>query len=151
VIEIYTDGSCHTDYCIGAWAAILFIGKDIVTLQGDEMQTTHNRMELLAVIRAIEFLDEQHRDDSLLVYSDSQYVCRIPERMDKLKQKHFLTNKGTPIQNVDLVRMLIQQIETHTIQLVKVKAHQQPGNAVNYNNEVDQIAREIVRAKCSLF
>lgn len=151
MIEIYTDGSCHTDYCIGAWAAILFIGKDIVTLQGDEMQTTHNRMELLAVIRAIEFLDEQHRDDSLLVYSDSQYVCRIPERMDKLKQKHFLTNKGTPIQNVDLVRMLIQQIETHTIQLVKVKAHQQPGNAVNYNNEVDQIAREIVRAKCSLF
>jgi len=102
-------------------------------------------MELEAVIKAIEFTDNKHNDTSLVVYTDSQYVHRIPERKEKLKHKNFLTNKGTPIQNVDLVKVLILLIESHSIEFIKVKAHQKPDGSLNYNAEVDKIAREMVR------
>ncbi len=145
IVEIYTDGSCHTNYNIGAWAAILFIGNEKALLKGEAQHTTHNRMELLAVIKAIEFMDEKLNGASLVVYTDSQYVYLLPERKEKLSKKHFLTNKGTPIQNADLVQTLIRQIETHTIRFIKVKAHQKPDDSLNYNIEVDKIARETVR------
>lgn len=107
-------------------------------------------MELLAVIKAIGFADENYKNTSLVIYTDSQYVFLIPERKEKLKKNHFLTKKGTPIQNCDLVKMLISQIETHNVTFIKVKAHQQPAigylNAsVNYNAEVDKLARQMVR------
>jgi ribonuclease HI len=145
IIEIYTDGSCHTGHHIGAWAAILLIGNEKIVLKGKAQDTTHNRMELMAVIKAVEFMDENHKGSSLIVYTDSQYVHHIPERKDKLKKKQFLTNKGTPIQNVDLVQTLILQIERHSISFIKVKAHQKPNDSMNYNIVVDKIARELVR------
>jgi len=80
VIEIYTDGSCHTNYNIGAWAAVLLFGNDKILLKGEARQTTHNRMELTAVIKAIEFSDENYNINHLVVYTDSQYVSKIPER-----------------------------------------------------------------------
>lgn len=150
MIEIYTDGSCHTNYNIGAWVAILLVANDKIVLKGDAQNTTHNRMELLAVIKAIEFADENFRNASLAVYTDSQYVARIPERKEKLKRNLFRTKRGTPLQNFDLVQVIIGQIETRTIEIIKVKAHQQPEigslNApVNYNSEVDKLARQMVR------
>ncbi len=154
VIEIYTDGSCHTNFKIGAWAAILLFANEKVVLKGVVQNTTHNRMELLAVIKSIEFVDEKYDKASLVIYTDSQYVFRISERKEKLKKKQFLTKKGTPIQNSDLVKTLIIQIETHKIEFIKVKAHQKPENGpfnasvkscVNYNCEVDKLARAMVR------
>jgi ribonuclease HI len=144
-IEIYTDGSCHTGCKVGAWASVLLIGKEKVLLKGIAEHSTNNRMELMAVIKAIEFIDRKHMDVSLLVYTDSQYVFRIPGRIDKLKTKHFLTNKGTLVQNADLVQAFIHLIETHSIDFRKVKAHQRPDDSINYNREVDKIAREMVR------
>ena len=102
-------------------------------------------MELMAVIEAIKFVDKKFPGASLFFYTDSQYVDRIPERKEKLKQKLFLTNKGTSIQNLDLVQALILLIETHTINFVKVKAHQKAEGTINFNSEVDKIAREMVR------
>jgi ribonuclease HI len=107
-------------------------------------------MELLAVIKSIEFIDEKFKGTSLVFFTDSQYVHRIPERKEKLKLKNFLTKKGSSIQNDDLVKKLIHQIETHTIDFIKVKAHQKPdkyslNTPVNYNCEVDKLARETMR------
>jgi ribonuclease HI len=111
-------------------------------------------MELLAVINAIEFIDKKWADAALTIYTDSQYVCLIRERKRKLKANHFITHKRTPIQNHDLVKTLIHQIETHTIDFVKIKAHQKIekyllNNLSNdhwaYNREVDMIVREMVR------
>ena len=56
LVEIYTDGSCHTQFLIGAWAAIIFISGEKIILSGIENYTTHNRMELMAVIKALEFI-----------------------------------------------------------------------------------------------
>lgn len=144
-LHIYTDGSCHTQLKIGGWAAVLLIGDEKIILKGEEENTTHNRMELLAVIKAIAFADENFKNSSLVIFTDSQYVERIPERKQKLKENNFLTKKGTSIQNIDLIKQLIYQIETHAITFVKVKAHQKQGATINYNREVDKLSRKIVR------
>jgi ribonuclease HI len=150
-IELYTDGSCHTQLKTGAWASILFLAGEKIVLKGEEKDTTHNRMELLAVINAIAFIDDKQIDLPLVIYTDSQYVALIRDRKDKLKIKKFLTNKGTPIQNADLVQTLIQQIESHTIRFVKVKAHQKINDDLTkYNGEVDRMARELVRKRIDL-
>jgi ribonuclease HI len=86
----------------------------------------------------------------MLVYTDSQYVHHLPERKEKLKNKNFRTNKGTPIQNEDLVKILIAQIESHDINFIKIKAHQNSkhysaGSPEAYNSEVDRLARKLVR------
>ncbi len=147
-IQIYTDGSCHTQQLIGAWGAIILIGEKKVVLSNIETDTTHNRMELLGVINAINYLDEnQLGNESIDVYSDSQYVVNLLIRKTRLKQNNFITKKGTPIQNPDLVQKLIQQIETHTINFTKVKAHQKDGDAMN--REVDILVRNLVRKKIS--
>lgn len=145
-IQIYTDGSCHTQQLIGAWGAIILIHDKKVVLSNIETDTTHNRMELLGVIKAIEYLNENNLTENVIdVYSDSQYVVNLLTRKTRLKQKNFITKKGTPIQNSDLVQKLIQQIETHDINFTKVKAHQKDGDAMN--REVDILVRNLVRKK----
>ncbi|WP_317897295.1 ribonuclease H family protein [Aurantibacillus circumpalustris] len=144
IIRIYTDGSCHTQLLLGAWAAIIFIGEEKIILQGDVEETTHNRMELLAVIKAVNYVDERNFNSSKIeVYSDSQYVVNLLSRKEKLKQKKFITNKGTEVQNSDLVKLLIELIESHDIDFTKVKAHQKDGDEIN--REVDIIVRKLVR------
>ena len=58
IITIYTDGSCHTQQLVGAWAAIIFIGAKKFVLSGTEENTTHNRMELTAIIEALKFTEQ---------------------------------------------------------------------------------------------
>jgi len=79
------------------------------------------------------------------VKSDSQYVIKIKERKEKLKQANFITKKGKEIQNKDLVIRLIKFIETIELEFIKVKAHQKKTNIRNYNIDVDKTSRKIVR------
>jgi ribonuclease HI len=58
--EIYTDGSCHPPPRTGAWVAIIFIEREKVVLSGQVADTTHNRMELLAVMGALSYLKTNH-------------------------------------------------------------------------------------------
>ena len=73
-IEIYTDGSCHTQICIGAWASIILIGNEKINLSGVVENTTHNRMEILAVIKALDyFIKEINNDfDKITIVSDGE-------------------------------------------------------------------------------
>lgn len=147
-IQIYTGGSCHTQLLIGAWGAIVFVNGKKIVLSAVETVTTHNRMELLSVIEAVEYLEENNLAGHLIeVFSDSQYVVNLLTRKERLKQKNFITKKGTSIQNADLVQKLIKQIETHDINFTKVKAHQKNGDAMN--REVDSLVRSLVRKKVS--
>lgn len=146
VIEIYTDGSCHTQLKIGVWAAIVLINNSPQTLEGIVTNTNHNTMELFAVIKALEFVKTQKIEFSKIkVYSDSQYVVNIPDRKEKLKERNFLTNKETPIQNSPQIQNLITWLEKYPIEFVKVLAHQKKSNTINYNREVDKAARRLVR------
>ena len=114
-IKIYTDGSCHSQLLLGAWACLVFIEDEKVILKGEEEATTHNRMELQAVIKALLYIDKRgFEQQELEIYSDSQYVVNLLGREEKLKSKNFITAKGTPIQNVDLVQTLLALIKVTT-------------------------------------
>jgi ribonuclease HI len=84
-IEIYTDGSCHTQLCVGAWASIILVDGNLINLSGVVDSTTHNRMEILAVIKALEFVLEKinHSNLKITVVSDSQYVVGLLNRRPK--------------------------------------------------------------------
>lgn len=143
-IKIYTDGSCHPKVLRGTWAATLFVGNEKISLQGLEENTTHNRMELLAVINAMRQIDTLNLSaQKIQIYSDSQYVVNLSSRMDKLEANNFITKAGKQLQNSDLLQILIKQIRTHAIEFVKVKAHQKDGDV--HNREVDMIARNLLR------
>lgn len=142
-IIVYTDGSCNPKHGIGGWVAIVFVGDEKTTLSGVVIKTTHQRMELLAVIKSFEYLASL-QIQSVELYTDSQYVVGISERLVKLKKAEFVTSKNKSISNVDLVRTFVGFIETLNIQFVKVKAHQNTGE-LNFNREADKLARKIVR------
>jgi ribonuclease HI len=145
-ILIYTDGSCHTRLLIGTWAALLFVDGKKTVLTGTESETTHNRMELMAVIRAIEYIDEKKLEgNKLLIYSDSQYVVNLTSRLEKLLQNNFITKKGDLLHNADLLARLIQLISSHDTDFIKIKAHQKNGDA--YNREADILVRNLLREK----
>lgn len=151
IIEIYTDGSCNPQYKIGAWASIIFIDLKKIILQGTEINTTHNRMELIAVINAIEYVKTNHFEiKQLKIFTDSQYVERIPFRTKKLVAQNFKTKSGKSIQNPDLIQKLINHLESLNIEFTKVKAHQKGSEIPNYNRVVDKLCRLMVRQQIIL-
>ena len=143
-IEIYTDGSSHTQKLIGAWAAIIYYNKTKIIIKQVETNTSHNRMEMQAVIQAIKFVDTNYSTNiPIIINSDSQYVVNLVDRKEKLKKNEFMTKKGNPVKNLDLVITLIDQIETHEITFNKIKAHVKDGDTKN--REVDLLVRKLMR------
>ena len=143
-IEIYTDGSSHTQKLIGAWAAIIYYNKTKIIIKQVETNTSHNRMEMQAVIQAIKFVDTNYSTNiPIIINSDSQYVVNLVDRKEKLKKNEFFTRKGNPVKNLDLVTTLIDQIESHEITFNKIKAHVKDGDIKN--REVDLLVRKLMR------
>ena len=143
-IEIYTDGSSHTQKLIGAWAAIIYYNKTKIIIKQVENNTSHNRMEMQAVIQAIKFVDTNYSTNiPIIINSDSQYVVNLVDRKEKLKKNEFITKKGNPVKNLDLVITLIDQIESHEITFNKIKAHVKDGDIKN--REVDLLVRKLMR------
>jgi ribonuclease HI len=145
-IEIYTDGSCHTQQCVGAWAAVLLIGEQKIVLSGKENDTTHNRMEILAVINSIKYVQKHVKEiTDMKIVSDSQYVIGLVGRQAKFTASDFKTKSGNEIRNVDLVKELLDLLSVTHVEFIKIKAHQKATNIVNYNIEVDKLSRQLVR------
>ena len=145
-INIYTDGSCHTQQCAGAWVSIIFINEKKIILSGTELQTTHNRMELLAVIEALKYVQNNCTNPTLItVVTDSQYVTGLQAREAKFIEQLYTTNKGNAISNVDLVKTLLELISILPVTFIKIKAHQKKTDVANYNIEADILSRNMVR------
>ena len=143
-IEIYTDGSSHTQKLIGAWAAIIYYNDSKIIIKQVVVNTNHNRMEMQAVIQAIKFVDTNYSTNiPIIINSDSQYVVNLVDRKEKLKKNEFFTRKGNPVKNLDLVITLIDQIESHEITFNKIKAHVKDGDIKN--REVDLLVRKLMR------
>ena len=144
--EIYTDGSCHTQNRIGAWVAIIFTATGKKALAETVADTTHNRMELLAVIKGIEYIKRNYPGiTTIKLFSDSQYVVGLPARKEKLSAAGFSTKKGKSLQNADLVKELFGQLSQLPVEFIKVKAHQKQDATLNYNIEADKLSRKMVR------
>jgi ribonuclease HI len=140
VIEIYTDGACRGNPGPGGWAALLQTGKREKELNGAEPFTTNNRMELTAVIRALEALK---RPAPARVYTDSEYVRRgITEWLTAWKSRGWRTAARKPVKNQDLWQRLDELTARHEIEWQWV-----PGHAgVPGNERVDRLANEAIDA-----
>ena len=146
-ILIYTDGSCHTQKRIGAWVAILLFEGEKIMLQGNETNTSHNRMELMAVIKAIEYVGNNMNQDIVMrIFTDSQYVMGLQAREGKLVADNFITQKGKELRNPDLLKIFFKLLASHVVHFNKIKAHQKKGYTINYNIVADKLSRSMVRA-----
>ncbi len=128
---------------MGAWVAIILSGEEKTVLSGKVPDTTHNRMELYAVIAGIGHAAKTFK--SLRIYSDSQYVTGLMERREKLTAAGFITSKGTEMRNADLVKEFYTLSGHLELTFIKVKAHQKKGIDVNFNIEADKLVRKIMR------
>jgi ribonuclease HI len=122
VVEIYTDGACRGNPGAGGWGAILrFKGKE-KELWGGEAATTNNRMELTAVIRALEALKQP--GSRVRVYTDSQYVQKgIHEWIHGWKRNGWKTADKKDVKNKDLWIELDELRKKHAIEWHWVKGH----------------------------
>jgi ribonuclease HI len=120
-IDIYTDGACKGNPGPGGWGAWLVAGDHQKELCGGEANTTNNRMELKAVIEALNALK---RPSDVVVHTDSQYVQKgISEWLAGWKQRGWKTAAKAPVKNVDLWQALDLARQRHTVEWRWVKGH----------------------------
>ncbi|OGA16145.1 MAG: ribonuclease HI [Betaproteobacteria bacterium RIFCSPLOWO2_02_FULL_66_14] len=121
VVEIYADGACRGNPGPGGWGALLRTRGRERELWGGEPATTNNRMELLAVIRALETL---RRRCAVRVYTDSQYVQKgISEWILDWKRRGWRTASKSPVKNLDLWQRLDALAQGHEIEWHWVRGH----------------------------
>jgi len=140
LVEIYTDGACRGNPGPGGWAALLSYGEREKELSGAEPLTTNNRMELTAVIRALEALK---RPSELRIFTDSEYVRRgITEWIKSWKTRGWKTADRKPVKNQDLWERLDALTAGHQIEWRWVKGHA----GIPGNERVDRLANEAIDA-----
>jgi len=120
-VLVFADGACKGNPGPGGWGAILRTGAREKEIFGGERETTNNRMELTAVIRALEALK---RHCSVKVYTDSQYVQKgISEWLPAWKARGWKTADRKPVKNDDLWRELDVLAARHEVRWHWVKGH----------------------------
>lgn len=136
VIEAFTDGACRGNPGPGGWGVLLRFNDHEKRLCGGEAETTNNRMELMAVIQALESLK---RECKVKVTSDSQYVLKgINEWMENWKKRGWKTAAKKPVKNLDLWQRLDKARENHDIEWVWVKGH----SGHDENEIADELANQ---------
>jgi ribonuclease HI len=121
VVVIYADGACKGNPGPGGWGAWISMGEHSKELCGGEPITTNNRMELTAVIKALEALK---RSCSVKVYTDSVYVQKgMSEWLASWKARGWKTADKKPVKNDDLWRQLDTLAQQHQIEWLWVKGH----------------------------
>ena len=121
VVHIYSDGACKGNPGAGGWGALLISGGHRKEICGGEPDTTNNRMEMMAVIRALESLK---RPSTVQVHTDSQYVQKgISEWMSGWKKRGWRTADGKPVKNQDLWQELDALSRKHRIEWNWVRGH----------------------------
>lgn len=134
-VVVHTDGSCLSNPGgVGGWAAVITQDGESTEIWGNEKVTTNNRMEMLAVIRALQFLPS---GSNVYVFTDSQYVQKgITHWVPSWKRKNWLSVRNKPVANKDLWVELDKQNNRHMISWHWVRGHD--GDA--HNERVDKLA-----------
>lgn len=142
-VMIYTDGACSGNPGPGGYGAILVYGAHEKELSGAQPSTTNNRMELMAVIVALEAL---RRPCSVVITSDSSYVVNAVTKgwLKNWESKGFMKTKTTPVPNAQLWKRLIAAMEPHEVRFEWVRGH----NGHPYNERCDRLATTAAKQLC---
>ena len=121
-VDVFTDGACQGNPGPGGWGAILRYNGVEKELSGGDPETTNNRMELMAVISALEALKEPCE---VTLCSDSQYVCNAISKgwARSWKKNGWRRSNKEPALNPDLWELLLQQLDRHHVTVNWVKGH----------------------------
>ena len=134
MVKIYTDGACSGNPGRGGWAAIIIDGEKIEKISGASKNTTNNRMELIAVISALKYVDEQNIE----LFTDSKYTKDgIEKWILKWKKNGWKTANKQDVKNIDLWKNLDELNQIKNVQWNWVKGHADN----EYNNMADELAR----------
>ena len=126
-VEIWTDGACKGNPGTGGWGVLLRSGPHEKTLCGGAADTTNNRMEMQAVIEALQALK---RPCHVILHTDSQYVQKgMTEWLNGWKARNWKTAARKPVKNADLWQQLDDLTQQHQIEWRWVRGHDgDPGN-----------------------
>ncbi len=134
-VKIYTDGACSGNPGVGGWACILMAETKTLKLSGGEINTTNNRMELMAVIKALQSLK---KSADIEIYTDSAYVVNAFENgwIYSWNKNGWINASGEMVKNDDLWKELLSLCEKYNPKFIKVKGHSDN----EFNNECDKLA-----------
>jgi len=137
-VVIYTDGACSGNPGPGGWGSVMMYNGHRRELSGGEKETTNNRMEMMAVIVALETLKRACRVE---LNTDSTYVMKgITEWMGAWKARGWKTAAKKPVKNVDLWQRLDAAVARHDIRWKWVRGH----SGIPENERADELARNAI-------
>jgi ribonuclease HI len=135
IVHIYTDGACSGNPGPGGWGSVLIFNGHRRELSGGAADTTNNRMELMAVIGAMDVLK---RPCQVTIYTDSVYVMKgMTEWLPQWKKRNWRTAGKQAVKNVDLWQLLEKVLLAHTVSWQWVKGH----SGIPENERADELAR----------
>ena len=134
-VILYTDGACSGNPGPGGYGAILIYKGIEKEISGGELNTTNNKMEIMAVIKGLEYLKEPC---DVTIYSDSAYVVNTIEKgwIYSWEKNNWIKSDKSRVKNIDLWEKMLELMKVHNITFVKVKGHADN----EYNNRCDKLA-----------
>jgi len=137
-VVIYTDGACSGNPGPGGWGCVLLYNGHRRELSGGDAETTNNRMEMMAVIQALESLK---RRCNVMIFTDSVYVMKgITEWIVQWKKRNWKTAAKKPVKNVELWQRLEKALSPHDVKWTWVKGH----SGVPENERADELATSAI-------
>ncbi|WP_397577989.1 ribonuclease HI [Sphingorhabdus sp.] len=144
-IEIFTDGACKGNPGPGGWGAIIRYGKHEKEIAGGDPDTTNNRMEMSAVIQALNALAEPC---SVKLHTDSKYVIDgITKWIFGWQRNGWKNASKQPVRNADLWRQMVAAMAPHQVEWIWVKGH----NGHPENERADRLASDAADAASNKF
>ena len=139
-VTIYTDGACSGNPGVGGWGAVLMFKGFEKRISGAEENTTNNRMEVFAVISALEMLKEPCE---VILYSDSAYTVNAFSEgwIYGWEKGGWKKADNKPVLNLDLWQRLLALTRIHKVEFIKVKGHADN----EYNNICDKLATDAIK------
>lgn len=149
IVEVWTDGACSCNPGPGGWAAICNHNGQEIHIQGNEKNSTNQRMEIMAVAEGLDKAYNSFKNfNKIIIYSDSAYVCNcmLQKWYANWRTNGWLNSKKEPVANKELWEVLLSikeniEKENIVIEFIKVKGHSNN----KMNEKVDKLAVEACR------